>query len=303
MRERRTIGPLAKAYRIGRSLGYPDRANTEEGQYNKVEYYALLSVLIDKVIDKALQNRGFYPPFGLITTDWNRLDTGKGGARVVTEFPNNPFQSLKKSMKCTLNLAHLKLLEDLRNQADTPLASIYQRCVQLLPEKGSRISDGIETASDIMSAVLEVIPRLCDDDYDISDWIQIAQNSYPLLAKLASLHLTELEPVGTKIRDKLFEIQGSFMTEEFHPFDTTYFCLEGKEKLRLTPSQKLLSLIERITQIPNLPYVHMANPSPTIGCPALVNFKEGSAIKRLWDWHVDLAPHLYALDTSTSGIL
>ena len=33
--------------------------------------------------------------------------------------------------------------------------------------------------------------------------------------------------------------------------------------------------------------------SPTAGCPAMVNFGEDSALKNMWDWHVDIAGTIY----------
>lgn len=78
----------------------------------------------------------------------------------------------------------------------------------------------------------------------------------------------------------------------FKRFDPKYFALkdvrDGKQ-LVITDSAKAYGQED----VEKLHAFNHTGPA-TIGCPAMVNFNGSSAVRKLWDWHIELAETIYS---------
>lgn len=115
--------------------------------------------------------------------------------------------------------------------------------------------------------------------------IRIAENSFPLIAKLASSHTDAQLAVSNA-----FEV---IPLLPFSPYKSKYFAvIEQNGQERLDFPQEGQDLIEKVIGVRD-PRDYRSENSPLVGCFAMVNLGEGSAVKVLWDWHLEIAKMIY----------
>lgn len=260
----------------------------------KPELYALTSIFADRIITRSLAQRENRPPFGFVSIADDSPDSKDHQTETVAFLDDeDPFLSLGMSMRSTLivdMMDEIKALEE-GDIPDHKLQSVYSRYSQLLEAYHETIpgfvTPGINTAVAVMFGVLEVIPRVCDGDFDPRQLTQIAANSYPLIVKLASLHIDVFADLNTTIMDPFHP--GT--DELFVSFDPRFFRIGGGQNQRLVSSEDLLTRMKQLTDALNRSKDQ--HPSPTVNCPAIVNLGGGSPINRLWDWGVQTAQPIY----------
>ncbi len=142
---------------------------------------------------------------------------------------------------------------------------------------------GIQTAVNVMSGALEVI-GIIGKGKSPEELVGIAERSYPLIARWASIHLAEFLPTvhALQVRDKQNNVLGPFKPQNF-----TFSGEQGAERLDVSDRGRESVLRSLSTQEP------VEYDSPTVGCPAMVNFGQGSAVRTLWDWHLEIAQRVY----------
>ena len=205
-------------------------------------------------------------------------------------------ETLARSVK-----EEVKFLENPNNLNDETIqaVSVYNRLKQLIAfqqryvknddhkeDLEGFITGGSGTAATIMGGVGNVLPIVCEaNELELipQQLTRIALNSYPLVADLAMRHMYDFGA----ILDRLEE--GSIFFKRFNP---KYFALKdvpaGKQ-LVITDSTKEY----RQEEVEQLHTPNRIGPA-TIGCPAMVNFNGESAVKKLWNWHVELADAIYS---------
>lgn len=256
------------------------------GSDQKYGYYTVVSDIIDRSVSRAAAYRDSREPFGLVQQEADRL-------KVVKKFPKrDPYKALANAMSTTLNTALREEIGFLQDKATTdpesPEADSHnalQRWVDFQTrhivyiDPAFEIGGGIATAVRSMVGTLKMLPELYQSTYSQKpskdELIQIAQNTYPMLVDFAvNYEGTESSRALSKLSTK--EGMGSW-----NFFDPTKFELIDKAgKIRVIPKESVLE--EAKDEMAN------QNKDPLIGCPAAVNFGEGSAIRRLWLWHVDI---------------
>lgn len=208
---------------------------------------------------------------------------------------NSPFFSLGQAMRRDL-ISALEYEDLKRGEVEglPQLESAYRRLelltyfmADIFPDRRIGVKgfleSGIITAVDVMSNTLEVIPQVYGRLDEPDELIGIAQRSYQFVTRLASQHVEVAIPTLNMLRKVGFK---------FGPFNPDYFCLQGEQgHTRLALSDEGERVIEEVVR-PRLEQ-EGDNISPTVGCLALVNFGEGSAIQTLWSWHMELAREIY----------
>lgn len=268
----------------------------------KPELYALGAVFSERIINRAYQAKATRPPFGLITGKKDKPVIN--GYSVVEDFiPEYPFISLGVAMRDTLLLSMAEELAEVQIGSAPPhLKSVYQRLEQILdylhtytpslrPVKGvaTFLHGGINTAVDVMSGVLGVIPQVCKREQGRIDnpeeLLNMARNSYSLIARLAMGH-EELIIPGISL------LKVGLSPTIFAPFASNLFTIEGDvDNARLAISTKGQEQIDHY--LPQVMDPDILNLSPTTGCIAMVNFGNGSPAKQLWDWYLEIAENIY----------
>lgn len=265
----------------------------------KPELYALSAVFIDEVVKKALDSRNELQPFGLVT-----LNDAKDGYRVA-KFQDldeiYPFVSVTRYMWDTFGtLVDQEIREIESGRSSPPIESVYKRLKELVSLVHSNIDSpvvwrryknvetfiksGFNFAAVVMGGLTEVIIRVDGNLDNPQGLLQIAKNSYPLVAELAMSN-TEKADIAHILQGWPFEVSLPF------PFVSKYFAIEGVgDEARLVISKVGEErLVTRGISLEDL----ASGRSPTLGCPAMVNFGDGSAVKKLWDWHVEIAEKIY----------
>ena len=284
IRERVNVTPLAKKLQIeGVSpilalqvdFGPLPEANSEEAyamwaRY-KPEQYAIGAIFADKVVRFAYEQR-----------DVN------GMIRSIAEenSPFGPFLALGQKIRQETMLSMEWNCEQIEKGVEPQLLPAYKRLDALIKlEKALTVQQrntvdrylegGVNTAIDVMSNFLHVIVQLVGSVEDQQRIIRIAENSFPLIAKFASSHGEAVVPALDGIRPFLFI-----------PFDPNCFALEdrnGREHLALSGEGK--DRIEKLIGVREIE--DFRTNTPVVGCIAMVNFGEGSAVKLMWDWHLE----------------
>lgn len=264
----------------------------------KPELYALTAVFADGIVKKAYEERVNRQPFGLIMQD----PIGSLDYRVLVCKDLHramPFIKIAMCMRDTLMSSVEKEIVEVEDGRASPrLDSIYQRLKELVDllrhnctneqdiarykDVASLIEGGVNTATNVMAGIIDVIPGVDRDLNNSQRLVQIARNSYPLVAELATINIENVRSVE-------FLIPTLFGLPVF--FKPKYFTIEGADNnSRLTISKNgIQELRKNGSSLENLG----VGKSPTIGCPAMVNFGDGSSVKRLWDWHVEIAEKIY----------
>lgn len=269
----------------------------EDFPNHKGEIYALSAVVIDKVITDALDQRDLFPPFGLDQKDREtpvkQLDEA------------HPFRDLNAHMYDTLSRVLTDIIINSRTK-DSPqalkMSPVLWRLNSLLivrPESnygGNNyvfIQGGLGTATHAMSSLLEVIPKLAkvsgEEKPDSGQLIKVAANSYPIITRLSSMYLDYFTAFKEKVSPHGEE------GDPFRPFSPDFFTLSHNSKgARVEFSPIALEELSRLEDLGS----NGKNPrnfrvNPQLGCPAQIRFGQEPAIRRLWQWHLEIANEIY----------
>lgn len=290
----------------------------------KAERYALSSVIASRVIDRASELRSQREPYGLIgyNIDFNTLEEKLDEEPHVISWIAlpEPFHVLNIHMLRTLAKAHedeIDYLDTLSEEnPNDPASRVYQRLAQwadfyntYLPvdeDGGVNLGQdaiiwfnrvftenitGLGTATENMTSLLRVIPQVCERELpwqEVSPDLltEIARNSFPFLAKQAMLPM-ELQFVLNNLSR---ESQTKYRIQPLDRFNPWYFTLkDSRQGYRVDIIDSLWEQVE----------YEMAKGRPTgamvtTGCPAMIDVDHtGSAIRKLWDWHIDIAENLF----------
>ncbi len=150
------------------------------------------------------------------------------------------------------------------------------------------ISGGSRTAASVMGSLINILPEVYErNDLELNpeSLVSTARNSFSLVADLAMRHIYDFGTVHIRLEE------GS---KFFKRFNSKYFVLKdisGGRQLTITEDAK--NYDEDIAQV-----FHSENyiGGATIGCPAMVNFNGESAVKKLWNWHLELAEAIYSYE-------
>lgn len=295
--ERINIAPLARQLR---NEGLSDNLRTtsdtsyssflQGGDFyidNKPEVYALTAVLIDRIIGRAHSAREQRQPFGLV---YFPIGPQYGGYVLSPDDidSEHPFHTLQMAFFGTLVAAQADEMEEIENgTAPENIRRVYKRLIDVVsPVMPIRtefgLQSGIDFAAVVMSASAEIIPRL-QGDTNAKKLTEIARNSIPLIVRLAAgnrqHNIRGLDALTTaESRDNHYP---EFRSD----------CFEVRDVGATTQLVLSEGGIQRLKDF-GIDDLRVGD-SPTIGCPALVNFGEGSAVNLLWNWYVDVANDIY----------
>ncbi len=236
----------------------------------KAERYAVTSIIADRVVDRALDNRVNHPPLGFSLGRnyynealwWDSMNQALDRAR------REEFRSLDKMLQ--------------RPEENLALAQIYGRHLQLedfgykyyaFYQEG--FENGLVTAVSVMFLTLDRIMekykretglRITPEELQV-----IARNSYGLVAELASNHLYSLIS-AVDLKSWTVDLYDTPKGKRLDLND------KGRKRLQKWPS----SADSR--RVMSDKTVH--------GCPALIAIDGSSPIKKLWDWVVEISPEI-----------
>jgi len=290
MSERINVAPQAKDFKangLPSSMRFPIPVDIEPDTPEalafrssfKPELYALTAVVIDYAVKKAYDERK--PARDQI----GKLE------------PTSPFISLGVNMRAAMNEVverESRALEAMDGpefvvqafrRMDLLTRGIYEVLPDNINENGQRfIMGGINTANETMSGVLGVIPEVQGID-NTDDLIEIAENSFPLIMKLAAGHAdVSINTIHSfrKIPELGFFGYTGFKKEFF-----TVKELNNKKYLGFTEAaEKIMAELQKDLD-------SYSTISDTVGCPAIVNFGDGSAVELLWKWYMEYAKEIY----------
>lgn len=291
IKERVNVTALAKAYKEGgyhtnssSSIdfstfppGDSEEARAMWARY-KPEQYALGAIFADLVVRTAYDAR-----------DVNEMVE----AIAKEQSPFGPIFALGQKIRIEVIASIQWNCERVEKGEEPELLPAYKRLEQLVELERRLIpanrtmtgvknylEGGTNTAVETISNSLMVIVQLVGSIEDPQRLIRIAENSFPLIAKFASGH-----------GEAVIQVVGALKRYPFPPFipyDKEYFALEqtnGNERLVL--SEKGKDGVEAVISVRN--FEDFRTDTPVVGCIAMVNFGDGSAVKRMWDWHLEAA--------------
>jgi hypothetical protein len=311
---RSNIQPLARSMRDG-GIVFPSEIRDPYKQVcgkrsaqayeiwnnGKVERNALLAVLIDDVVDRAIADKPLHPPYGLMTE--------KKGETVENFDPNkDSYVQLTLYIAGTLEEAlELEMIdwekaieEDTHQENHKPVVSAYWRLAEIIDwrqkyieRKGETdlqlfIENGMGTAANHMVAFLRLIPKVFQQENPDKapvppELAELLRNSYYLIADLAAQHMYTFGEQEDILCDKHL-----FDTLRYNPNDFIIHQTPHGPRLALKDT-----VLQKIKSVPDqIPFLVDESRVAT-GCPALVNFGGSSAVRKMWDWNVELAEKLY----------
>lgn len=251
------------------------------------EAFELTSVVSDKVIERAIDIRdsGVAQPYGMLQYGTRRrLDfEPRADMRSLPDVRNG----MEEALSIAYYLAGKDWQQELSVGSNNPYATVYERYAKFFEfaqenvyktgfESVLDIEGGFKTGTTQMTFALENIIDVYKREYSealtIHDFVAIAHNSWPYIAKKAALHshyffYTSSDPAMHTLKS----------TPNGLRLDYT----EGAKVQMRSAAQK--------------GEIKDRNLHPAFGCPALVNYGDGSAIWKLWDWHIQLAEKIYAV--------
>lgn len=179
-----------------------------------------------------------------------------------------------------------------RGEESAEITSVYERARVLLPQWAEDkrsivkfLASGIITAVQFTTSVLEVIPRLETGTRDPAKLVETFEASYPFVTNWASAHLVDfIHLASTTFVADVESLQESFRVSNFQ------LEVDGKGRKRLALSEEGKGAIKEQSLIND---VFTKPTTPTAGCPAMVYFEQGSAVRRLWNWYVEVAREVY----------
>lgn len=290
----RTLVPIADMARRIKLEG-PTAMDNDPEDHIKTKFYRLLSVVIDHAMDKALEQKPILSPQEIISEGLeNRNLTIRAALVRAGNLQFIPgycyFPTLLNGMKSVLIDSFRKTIAELSKgslypENNEPIKdtfnsllvahSNYANLETLTPQNKlikltGLLSSGIRTASHTMVTTIATIDKMTESS---EETFNVARNSFGLVGRLAMLHIYDL----SDIRDHLTDTNS---------FDGTYFDW-NKNLFTLAPTKngKKLALKEDLPLKGNL----AEGRGPRVGCPAMVNFGDGSAVHKLWDWFIEVA--------------
>jgi hypothetical protein len=270
---------------FGRPL--PQMPNNPNEPALHQEAYEMLAVMCSMIIERALERRASFPPYGLIKP------ARPGAAISVSARELDHLGTLEEAMDDTLREAYHGLVDELTLNAacgdSDKLTTFYRRYTHVLAtaqaHDGSTldIQLGLHTATNEINSVLMNIIQGYRDKFPrrslmIDEFLSIARNSWPLIAQFASMHLQRFSWSPT--------------TEDF--FTELHPAPQGGYRLQCTEQGAAYMSKEFSGRYSN---------RPAYGCPALVNFGSGSAVKKLWDWHLEIIQLMHTQNYPRKSVL
>lgn len=238
------------------------------------ELFAVSAVIIDRIVDYALEIRSSLPP---------KPPSRRTNSSLRAQ--DNMAMILKRAV-ATRRVALNKAVRE--NDFTDPLTSVYKRYKFLLDDPRALVPDGpfnrietglmngLQTMDDVIYDIPPVYGLTHPEDIPNLDRLMgIARRSYVLVNKLAGYKLQKAGWIGMA------------------------WAKVGYSSLKLVgnPEEDYLDLnMEALENYPfRFDYFEDLNvrQGTVIGCPARINFGDGSAIKKLWDWRLEIAELQY----------
>ncbi len=270
----------------------PEEVNLQENvaraKEMRPELYALLAVVIDEVLDVALEGKQEFPPYGLI--DW-------GEERVASL---RDFYELDEFLRPTLGAATAKVLTKHEEEA-TPLHqrlgyvcsvfnSTYEGARYESPEK--LIRSGIGTAAKETTTALRAVSRIVRNHRtnnelpaaESQDIAKIARQSSILINRAAAVNVQHLPAAGL-----LMQLAGETLDPQF------VIDVQALQLRTRGDGTEYVDFKQPIVQIqsPSTSSARTVGSAAvtfeTQGCPAMAKLNGTSAINRLWNWAIDIA--------------
>jgi hypothetical protein len=275
----------------------------------KPEYYALSAILIDEFVTNALNDHSAKPKERFVVEPFcGDLDVGyehtNGGGSISSIRYSDDARAFELLGEFTHMIVSNQITEEvttLEKSLDDPsvahpLKDVYQRYRKLydfsvkygvtdpnnerLPSdpRYRSLNRGLGTAGITMSTMLHHIPVLHKEQFpdearDPEKLLDIARNSFGTIGQMAMENLGLFIPFRTE-NPKNFEIVDDNVAPRLKIKEGAFNKRYSQEEFYKTLKQSPYNLLQG-------------------GCPAMVNFGEGSAIHKLWQWHMDLAKPLY----------
>jgi hypothetical protein len=154
------------------------------------------------------------------------------------------------------------------------------------PNERTFINRGVNTASTYMASVLRSSPELLRRQNKLAQpkietVTALTGTGFALLVRLASMHIN------------IFTEANKILTAtDADTRDSTHYLFVVPDKLKITgqnPDWRLdfkEGIFDQIKPTSSLD-------DPRLRCLAMVDFGQGSSIKRFWDWHMFVAPTIY----------
>ncbi|HSW97121.1 MAG TPA: hypothetical protein VLF89_04825 [Candidatus Saccharimonadales bacterium] len=245
------------------------------------EAYEITAVISARVINRAANSRYSYPPYGIFTY-------GSDGYEPITALQT--FTDVRKAMKTSLDFSQHEEISDLtkklhQRQFEDPIVSVYARYQKLYNfaknnlerpmEAILDINAGLNTAEKVMTWTLENILEVYQREHrgielSFPGFKTIADNTYPYIAEVAMMHKHRLNQMSYDPKD--------------------YTLIQSAKGARLQMTEAARMTLEQKVESKEIADIDLRE---TFGCPAMVNFGDGPAIKKLWDWHIDIAELMY----------
>lgn len=279
---------------------YPEPEARRIWKEKKPELYAISAVIIDRIALRAENIRKDFP-FSLSKEIHGMApSTTNVKNRAVTEYDNYLYNTLFLSL--VSELSFLKNMQSVPPEQLTPeerqLNQTYRRFEQLInfchrniepltPKK--YLHPGIGSATKMMTEVIRVIPDVYTrefprDSLNADNLTKIMANSYPFVTRMAMMHIDDFIVAEREI------VSESDVNEFGSIFDPTCFTLRTiGNGLALNLNNETLSKEKK-----PIPFAkRFIADTAEVGCPAMVNFGDGSAIKRIWGWSTQAANDIY----------
>jgi len=288
-KEQINFPPIAKKFKTEGYKSCP--YNHLEKSELKLVLYGVSSPFTEKIVKPLYENRSEYPPFGLLTNNGQAVDFKD----LDFQFP---FLSIAKFMKDIIAQNTRKTFEQDDQTQDAVFQENYEGLKELLSflsihgdsfaklkyrtGPSGFMTNGSDFATLGCARFADVIPRLTPKSASYEQ-TGIAKNSYPLLVKLST---GSLEKVVAIVNGLLLETD-----KNKFQFNVEYFRIVNKKgRSQLGISQKGNKRLKEL----GLSLNNLKSRDPFDMCPAAVNFGEGSAVKILWDWYVEIASKIYS---------
>ncbi len=261
----------------------------------RVELYAISSILADGVVERAYQDRGDYPPYGLVRsghTDWKLI---MASPKTVEAGTITDFYVLGKAYVDTMVFHLTRHFGAVQESDQSWLLTRLEELLALFrveagPATKARMRDGLsfiygglhfgtgvsEQLAEVMVRLLKSYPDLTADRAAV-----MARSSRPAL-RLAALNL---DHVIVAYQDFLDPPQYPSGPQWFDPDRFVVQEADGRPRAVDFRPQDL------VAGKPHTPKIDGVTPTyETHGCPARISPTGGAPpITRLWTWCVELA--------------
>ena len=239
------------------------------------ELRALTAVLVDEYVGYVYERRNTQ------------------GALMLREYIQAPFAQVKEYMHRTINdAAYMLIIKYESGRGKPQMQSAFDR-FQTLRRNFDPTEDALDyfsggngTATNTMANILSLIPDLMEGERTPERMLQAARASYPMIVNLAAMHQNSFVEANTRL-------SYGYKVESFRVFNRDLFELasvNGVERLGFSPAgHEVMDQIKHEEE----QFAQKHKDGQRTGCPALVNFGEGSAVRRLWDWHLEIAEQVY----------